>query len=98
VNIHCSRDPKKGIVNNQKMDWSFKLDGIMHNASQEAVFNTAATDVITAALDGYNGNHHHCFTSDRFKLLEKNKKKNVICHITVAITVRRYIDRLPGRV
>jgi len=55
VNIHCSRDPKKGIVNNQLVDWSFKLDGIMHNASQEAVFNTTAVDVVTAALDGYNG-------------------------------------------
>ena len=55
MNIHCSRDPKKGIVNNQLVDWSFKLDGIMHNASQEAVFNTTAVDVVTAALDGYNG-------------------------------------------
>jgi len=84
VNIHCSRDPKKGIVNNQKMDWSFKLDGIMHNASQEAVFNTAATDVITAALDGYNGNHHHCFTSHRFKLLEKKQEEE--CYLSYNIS------------
>jgi len=55
MNIHCSRDPKKGMVNNQKVDWSFKLDGIMHNASQETVFGTAATDMVTAALEGYNG-------------------------------------------
>ena len=55
MNIHCSRDPKKGIVNNQIIDWSFKLDGIMHNASQETVFATTTTDVVTAALDGYNG-------------------------------------------
>jgi len=55
VNIHCERDPKKGMVNNQIIDWSFKLDGIMHNASQEAVFSTTAADVVTAALDGYNG-------------------------------------------
>ena len=27
----------------------------MHNASQETVFSTTATDVVTAALDGYNG-------------------------------------------
>jgi len=61
VNIHCSRDPKKGIVNNQIIDWSFKLDGIMHNASQETVFSTTTTDVVTAALEGYNG--MLCFTS-----------------------------------
>ena len=52
----------------------------MHNASQEAVFNTAATDVITAALDGYNGNHHHCFTSHRFKLLEKKQEEE--CYLS----------------
>jgi len=55
VNIHISRDAKKGIVNNQIIDWSFKLDGIMHNANQETVFATTTTDVVTAALDGYNG-------------------------------------------
>jgi len=47
------------MVNNQIVDWSFKLDGIMHNASQEAVFTTTATDVVTAALDGYNGTFLH---------------------------------------
>jgi len=66
------------------MDWSFKLDGIMHNASQEAVFNTAATDVITAALDGYNGNHHHCFTSHRFILLEKKQEEE--CYLSYNIS------------
>jgi len=55
VNIHCSRDPRKGHINNQVSDWSFKLDGILHNASQEILFSTTAADVVTAALDGYNG-------------------------------------------
>jgi len=55
VSVHCERDPRKGMVNNQVMDWSFKLDGIMHNASQETVSATTTADVVTAALDGYNG-------------------------------------------
>jgi len=55
VNIHCERDPKKGAVNNQIIDWSFKLDGILHNASQETVTETTSADVVTAALEGYNG-------------------------------------------
>jgi len=42
-------------VNNQIIDWSFRLDGIMHNANQQEVFTTTATDVVSAALDGYNG-------------------------------------------
>ncbi|XP_046327027.1 kinesin-like protein KIF9 isoform X1 [Haliotis rufescens] len=55
VNVHQKRDPKKGVVNNQISDWSFKLDGIFHNANQEQVFGTVASDIVTGALDGYNG-------------------------------------------
>jgi kinesin family protein 6/9 len=55
VNVHLKRDPKKGVVNNQILDWSFKLDGIFHNATQEHVFSTVSSDIVTSALDGYNG-------------------------------------------
>jgi kinesin family protein 6/9 len=55
VNIHCKRDARKGVVNNQILDWSFKMDGILHNASQDGVYDTCAQDVVSAALDGYNG-------------------------------------------
>ncbi|PVD37645.1 hypothetical protein C0Q70_00243 [Pomacea canaliculata] len=55
INLHLKRDPKKGIVNNQILDWSFKLDGIFHNATQEHVFSTVASNLVTSAIDGYNG-------------------------------------------
>ncbi|XP_064647221.1 kinesin-like protein KIF9 [Lineus longissimus] len=55
VNIHCKRDARKGVVNNQILDWSFKMDGILHNASQENMYETCAQDVVSAAIDGYNG-------------------------------------------
>ena len=43
------------MVNNQIVDWSFKLDGIFHNSSQDEVFDTVAAEIVTGALDGYNG-------------------------------------------
>ena len=55
INAHLKRDPKKGVVNNQILDWAFKLDGIFHNATQEHVFSTVASDMVTSALNGYNG-------------------------------------------
>ena len=55
VNVHLRRDPKKGVVNNQILDWSFKLDGIFNNSDQEVVYNTVASDIVSGALDGYNG-------------------------------------------
>ena len=53
--MHMRRDPKKGVVNNQILDWSFKLDGIFNNADQDTVFSTVASDMVKKSLDGYNG-------------------------------------------
>ena len=55
INVHCRRDAKHGVVNNQILDWSFKLDGILHNASQEFVYSKVASNIVTKAVDGYNG-------------------------------------------
>ena len=54
--MHQKKESPKGVVNNQILDWSFRLDGIFHNASQDHVFDTVASDIVTSALDGYNGN------------------------------------------
>uniref|UniRef100_A0A2K5DPD4 Kinesin motor domain-containing protein n=1 Tax=Aotus nancymaae TaxID=37293 RepID=A0A2K5DPD4_AOTNA len=51
--IHLKRDI--GVVNNQQADWSFKLDGVLHDASQDLVYETVAKGVVSQALDGYNG-------------------------------------------
>ncbi|XP_004419682.2 PREDICTED: kinesin-like protein KIF9 isoform X4 [Ceratotherium simum simum] len=55
IDIHLKKDTRRGVVNNQQTDWSFKLDGVLHNASQDLVYETVAKDVISQALDGYNG-------------------------------------------
>ncbi|KAH9489559.1 Kinesin-like protein kif9 [Bulinus truncatus] len=55
VNVHMRRDPKKGVVNNQILDWAFKLDGIFNNADQEVVYNTVAADIVRGSVGGYNG-------------------------------------------
>ncbi|XP_037585970.1 kinesin-like protein KIF9 isoform X2 [Cebus imitator] len=56
IDIHLKKDIRRGVVNNQQTDWSFKLDGVLHNASQDLVYETVAKDVVSQALDGYNGN------------------------------------------
>nr|XP_054754258.1 kinesin-like protein KIF9 [Lytechinus pictus] len=55
VNIHAKKDVKRGVVNNQMLDWSFKMDGILHNASQDKVYEEVASPLVTQLLDGYNG-------------------------------------------
>ncbi|KAM4821142.1 kinesin-like protein KIF9 isoform 2-T3 [Thomomys bottae] len=55
IDIHFKKDIRRGVVNNQQTDWSFKLDGVLHDASQDLVYETVARDVISQAFDGYNG-------------------------------------------
>nr|XP_019579556.1 PREDICTED: kinesin-like protein KIF9 isoform X2 [Rhinolophus sinicus] len=55
INLHLKKDTRRGVVNNQQTDWSFKLDGVLHDASQDLVYETVAKDVVSQALNGYNG-------------------------------------------
>ncbi|XP_069501891.1 kinesin-like protein KIF9 [Ambystoma mexicanum] len=55
IDIHLKRDHKHEVVNNKRQDWSFKLDGFFHNASQEVIYDAVAKPIVSKALDGYNG-------------------------------------------
>ncbi|XP_040287413.1 kinesin-like protein KIF9 isoform X2 [Bufo bufo] len=55
VDVHLRKDEKLGVVNNKRYDWSFKVDGILHNATQAAVYDMVAKSVVSQALQGYNG-------------------------------------------
>ncbi|NXH31501.1 KIF9 protein, partial [Myiagra hebetior] len=55
INIYIQKSPRGGAVNNSQTEWSFKLDGLLHNASQEMVYDTVAKDLVAKALQGYNG-------------------------------------------
>ncbi|KAG3271874.1 KIF9-like [Ictidomys tridecemlineatus] len=90
IDIHLKKDIRKGVVNNQQTDWSFKLDGVLHDASQDLVYETVAKDVVSQALDGYNGTimcygqtgagKTYTMTGQVFKMIEERP--------THAITVR----------
>ncbi|NWW39924.1 KIF9 protein, partial [Panurus biarmicus] len=55
IDIYIQKSPKGGVVNNCQTDWSFKLDGLLHNTSQEMVYETVAKKLVSKALQGYNG-------------------------------------------
>ncbi|RLV89247.1 hypothetical protein DV515_00014984 [Chloebia gouldiae] len=55
IEIYIQKSPRGGAVNNSQTDWSFKLDGLLHNASQEMVYETVAKGLVSRALQGYNG-------------------------------------------
>ncbi len=55
MNIYNRRPVSQGYVNNQITDWSFKVDGILHNVSQDNVYDQVVKDITCKTLDGYNG-------------------------------------------
>uniref|UniRef100_A0A8C0EC74 Kinesin-like protein n=1 Tax=Bubo bubo TaxID=30461 RepID=A0A8C0EC74_BUBBB len=55
IDIYIKKDAKKGVVNNRQTDWSFRLDGVLHNTSQELAYETVAEKLVSEALTGYNG-------------------------------------------
>ncbi|NXN65521.1 KIF9 protein, partial [Himantopus himantopus] len=55
IDIYIKKDARKGVVNNRQTDWSFRLDGVLHNTSQELAYETVAQKLVSEALIGYNG-------------------------------------------
>ncbi|XP_075240761.1 kinesin-like protein KIF9 isoform X2 [Convolutriloba macropyga] len=55
VDLHGRPSDKGGFVNNQVSDWSFKLDGVFHDVSQDLLYEVAVKDVVSRAFAGYNG-------------------------------------------
>lgn len=55
INVHTHKDQQQNFVNNQSSDWSFKVDGILHSASQDQVYDAVAAKLVKNALKGFNG-------------------------------------------
>ncbi|KAI6653657.1 Kinesin-like protein KIF9 [Oopsacas minuta] len=55
IKVHLPPHPTRGHIDNQQLDFSFTVDGLLHNVSQEEVFESCAEDLVSRALDGYSG-------------------------------------------
>ncbi|KAG7231205.1 hypothetical protein INR49_012036, partial [Caranx melampygus] len=57
VNIYHRKDSKKlhQAKKGQLSSWSFRLDGVLQDVSQEVVYTRVCRKVVQGALDGYNG-------------------------------------------
>ena len=54
INITIPKGENKGIINNQKENWNFQFDKILHNVAQEEVFEYVKS-VISSSTRGFNG-------------------------------------------
>ena len=47
--------PDQGAVNNKLDNWKFKFPHILHNATQDDVYDLAASEIVSSVVKGYNG-------------------------------------------
>ncbi|XP_030900458.2 kinesin-like protein KIF9 [Melopsittacus undulatus] len=55
IEMCLKKDAKKQAMNSRQTNWSFRMDGILHNTSQEQLYETVAKKLVSEALIGYNG-------------------------------------------
>lgn len=55
ITINVPKSEEKGIINNQKESWTFKFDKILHNVSQDDLFDYCVKEIIQKSIEGYNG-------------------------------------------
>ncbi|TPX60633.1 hypothetical protein SpCBS45565_g07442 [Spizellomyces sp. 'palustris'] len=55
VHIHIPKNVEGGFINNQQENWDFRFDSILHNVSQETVYEECASSLLKGVLEGYNG-------------------------------------------
>lgn len=55
MTVNVPKDAGKGVVNNATETWKFKFNQILHNSSQDNVFDDCADDIVRSLVDGYNG-------------------------------------------
>ncbi|KAJ3110306.1 Kinesin-like protein kif9 [Phlyctochytrium bullatum] len=55
VHIHIPKGSDGGFINNQQENWDFRFDNILHNCSQEKVYEDCARGIVKSVVEGYNG-------------------------------------------
>ncbi|KAI9349548.1 P-loop containing nucleoside triphosphate hydrolase protein [Obelidium mucronatum] len=55
VHIHIPKGQDGGFINNQQENWDFKFDNILHNASQEKLYDECGLPIVKSVMEGYHG-------------------------------------------
>ncbi len=55
ISITIPKNESKGLINNQKENWQFQFDKILHNVPQEEVFEYCVREIIQSSTKGING-------------------------------------------
>ena len=55
ITLKTDKNEAFGVINNQTDIWKFNFEKILHNASQDETYETAASEIVHSVVEGYNG-------------------------------------------
>jgi len=55
ITLRQDKNEAFGVINNQTDVWKFSFEKILHNASQDEVYEEAASGIVQSVTEGYNG-------------------------------------------
>ncbi|KAJ3411524.1 Kinesin-like protein kif9 [Chytridiales sp. JEL 0842] len=55
IHIHIPKGSDGGFINNQQENWDFRFDSILHNSSQEKVYDDCGSQITKSFMEGYHG-------------------------------------------
>ncbi|KAI9361218.1 P-loop containing nucleoside triphosphate hydrolase protein [Zopfochytrium polystomum] len=55
VHIHIPKGSDGGFINNQQENWDFRFDNLLHNVSQEKLYDECGVPIVKSVLEGYHG-------------------------------------------
>jgi len=55
ITLRQDKNEAFGVINNQTDVWKFNFEKILHNASQDEVYEEAASGIVQSVTEGYNG-------------------------------------------
>ena len=60
ITLRAKHADHGSTLQNRRDTWNYKFDSVMHNATQETVYETMCSEVVASAMDGFNGTLRRC--------------------------------------
>jgi hypothetical protein len=59
IDVNVKKNPSMGVVNNMRENYTFKFDTILHNSSQDTVYNECVSEIVNKCVSDLNSIQPH---------------------------------------
>ena len=52
IEVFIPKDSSQGLINNQQENWKFRFTELLHNSTQEEVYETSSREIVHSVIEG----------------------------------------------